>query len=71
MDIITKYQIVEKIIQSNDEILLNEVKSLLGLSNDDFWKDLPEEIKNAVHLGKGELDRGEGISHDQYLNKRL
>jgi hypothetical protein len=36
MDIISKYQIVEKIIQSDDEAMLNEVKSLLGLADGDF-----------------------------------
>lgn len=77
MDIALKYRIVEKIIQSNDDTLLNEIKSLVGLSEDDFWTELPTEAKQAVNKAKAELDRGEGIPHtqvmaemkDRYLNR--
>lgn len=67
MDISLKYRIVEKIIQSNDEILLNEIKSLVGLSEGDFWTELPAEVKQAVNKAKAELDRGEGIPHAQVM----
>ncbi len=67
MDISIKYKIVEKIIQSNDDGLLNEIKSLVGLSEEDFWDDLPAEIKQAVNQAKSELNRGEGIPHSQVI----
>ena len=77
MDIALKYKIVEKIIQTNDDTLLNEIKSLVGLSEGDFWNDLPGEVKHAINQAKAELDRGEGIAHslvmkeirNQFLNK--
>jgi hypothetical protein len=67
MDIAIKYKIVEKIIQSNDDNLLNEIKSLLGLFEGDFWAELPSEVKQAINEAKGELDRGEGIPHSQVM----
>lgn len=67
MDIALKYKIVEKIIQSNDDTLLNEIKSLVGLSEVDFWTELPAEVKQAVNKAKAELDRGEGIPHAQVM----
>jgi hypothetical protein len=67
MDITSKYKIVEKIIQTDDDILLNEIKSLVGLSEGDFWNDLPGGVKQAVDEAKGELDRGEGIPHAQVM----
>ena len=68
MDIALKYRIVERIIQSNDEALLNEIKSLVGLSEDDFWSELPAEVKYAINRAKDELDRGEGISHSSVMS---
>ncbi len=65
MDFESKYKIVEKIIQSNDDSLLNEIKLLLDLSEGDFWKEIPEEVKQAINKAKAELDRGEGIAHGQ------
>jgi hypothetical protein len=67
MDIGSKYKIVERIIQTDDDILLNEIKSLIGLSEDDFWNDLPAEVKQAVDHAKSELDRGGGIPHAQVM----
>lgn len=77
MDIETKYKIVEKIIQNNDDSLLREINALLGLSEDDFWKDIPEEVKEAINQAKVQLNRGEGIAneevtaevHKRFLNK--
>jgi hypothetical protein len=67
MDITLKYKIVEKIIQSNDDSMLNEIKSLVGLSDFDFWNELPIEVKQAVNKAKAELDRGEGVPHSQIM----
>ena len=67
MDIALKYRIVEKIIQCNDETLLNEIKSLVGLSEGDFWAELPAEVKQAVNKAKAELDSGEGIPHAEVM----
>lgn len=67
MDIELKYRIVEKIVQSNDDVLLNEIKALVGLSENDFWKDLPIEVKQAIIEAKSQLDRGEGIAHDAVM----
>jgi hypothetical protein len=69
MDISLKYKIVEKIIQSNDDGLLNEINSLLGLSEGDFWADVPVEVKQAIDKARNQLDRGEGISHDEVMSK--
>lgn len=69
MDISLKYKIVEKIIQSNDDGVLNEINSLLGLSEGDFWADVPVEIKQAIDKARDQLDRGEGIPHDEVMSK--
>lgn len=67
MNIEAKYKIVEKIIQSNDDALLKEIRELLGLSNKDFWDGLPIEIKEEIDLARAELDRGEGIRHEEVM----
>ncbi len=74
MNIETKYKIVEKIIQTNDDSLLQEINVLLGLSENDFWKEIPQEVKEAIHQAKAQLDCGEGIAHEEVtaeVNKRF
>ena len=69
MDAALKYKIVEKIIQSDDDVVLNEINSLLNLSQTDFWSELPAEVKQAINSAKDELDRGEGIAHKQVMDE--
>jgi hypothetical protein len=67
MDIALKYMIVEKIIQSEDDALLSEVGAILGVPQIDFWHELPNEVKQSINEAKAELDRGEGIPHEQVM----
>ncbi|MBS1527567.1 MAG: hypothetical protein JST19_18105 [Bacteroidetes bacterium] len=67
MNIEHKYRILEKIMQSEDDILLNEIDSLLNISNKDFWHDLPNQVKQSINKAKQELDNGEGIPHEQVM----
>lgn len=69
MDIAVKNKIVEKIMQSDDDLLLNEVKALVGLSDKDFASELPLEVKQAINKAKSQLDAGEGIPHDQVMSE--
>ena len=67
MDIAQKNKIVEKIMQSEDDVLLNEIESLLTGSKHDFWNDLPDAVKKSIDKAKTELDNGEGIPHQQVM----
>ncbi len=69
MDIALKHQIAEKILQSNDDTLLNEIKSLVGLSEKDFWDELPSEVKFAINEAQEQLNRGEGKPHSQVMKE--
>jgi len=68
MDSAIKYQIVEKIVQSKDETLLNEIKSLVGLSDNDFWRDLPKDVKDNINQAEIELDQGQSKSHSEVMD---
>jgi hypothetical protein len=69
MDSALKYKIVEKIIQTDDDELLNEINALLNLSETDFWTELPAELKKGINKAKDELERGEGIVHSQIMSE--
>lgn len=67
MDAATKFKMVEKIITSEDDALLDEVKSLLGLSDHDFWDDLSDSTKASIQKGLEEFKRGETRPHDEVM----
>ncbi|MES2807757.1 MAG: hypothetical protein V4619_03985 [Bacteroidota bacterium] len=67
MDISSKYKIVEKIINTEDDQLLSEINSLLGLSGNDFWDHLPTEAKDGIEQARQEIKNGEGIPHTEVM----
>lgn len=69
MDIQTKYLIIEKLIQTQDDAILNQVKELLGITDNDWWHVISEAEKAAVQKGLDQLDRGEGIPHEEVMKK--
>jgi hypothetical protein len=64
MDIAVKYRIISEIINSNDEHVLNAVKSLLNIEDEvDFWEGLSAEDRAAIDEGLEQLDKGQYLSH--------
>jgi TRAP-type C4-dicarboxylate transport system substrate-binding protein len=37
------------------------------LTGDDFWHELPPEVKQIISKAKAELDRGEGSPHSEVM----
>jgi predicted transcriptional regulator len=65
MDIAVKYRIISEIINSNDERVLNAVKSLLNIEDEvDFWEELSSEDQAAIDQGLDQLDKGHYLSHE-------
>jgi len=65
MDAAVKYRIISEIINSNDERVLNAVKSLLKIEDEvDFWEELSAEDRAAIDEGLEQLDKGHYVSHE-------
>ncbi|MDT3403829.1 hypothetical protein [Mucilaginibacter terrae] len=73
MDAALKYKIVERIINTDDDAVLQEVQALLEMESDDFWNTLPKEAETHFDEACEQLDRGEGIPHEEVMEeaKRL
>jgi predicted transcriptional regulator len=64
MDIAVKYKIISEIISSNDDQILNAVKSLLNIEDEvDVWDELSPEDQAAINEGLEQLDKGQYVSH--------
>ncbi len=65
MDISVKYKIISEIIKSNDEEMLNAVKTILNIEDKpDFWEEISEEDQVAIDQALEQLDRGNFISRE-------
>ncbi|MBK7649958.1 MAG: hypothetical protein IPJ20_03275 [Flammeovirgaceae bacterium] len=67
MDASTKFKMVEKIITTEDDALLEEVKSLLGLSEHDFWDELSDSTKASIQRGLEQSSQGQTRPHEEVM----
>jgi hypothetical protein len=70
MDALNKYRIIEKIIETNDELLLEEINLLLGIDKEsnDLWNTIPEKVKETINASMEELKEGKVLSNEEVIN---
>ncbi|WP_069658003.1 hypothetical protein [Arcticibacter eurypsychrophilus] len=67
MDIALKFKIVERIVQMDDEKLLNEIKSLVGLTDDDLIVMEPQKATESAPLPTPETLHGESDPQSEVM----
>ncbi len=65
MDSTLKYQLIEKIVQTTDEALLQEIKALLESASGDWWEKTTQMERQSIERGIQRADRGEVTPHEQ------
>lgn len=67
-----KLQLLERIISLSDASLIKELTAFWDKKQEesDPWDEYPDEIKAEIEESIAQLDRGEGIPHDEAV-KRL
>ncbi len=63
------FQLIDKM---EDTDILNAINTLLEKqvtkpSTQDFWNDLPQNIRNAIKTSANEADAGKRIAHNQVM----
>ncbi|HMR57486.1 MAG TPA: hypothetical protein PLM56_02175 [Cyclobacteriaceae bacterium] len=67
MDIDTKYKLLEKLIQTREDAVLDQVKAVLGGYDKDFWDTLDNETQNSILRGKDQSQKGQTRPHDEVM----
>ena len=60
-----KLNVLQQIINSNDESLIRDIKSLIAARDFDWFYGLNSNQQNDVIEGINQLDRGESFSHEE------
>lgn len=59
---------ISKIINSEDERVLDSIKSLLKIEDEtDFWDELSAEDQTAINEGLAQLDAGQYVSRQSVV----
>ena len=70
MDLISKYDLIERIVKTENEVLLNQVKHLLEEEETESWNDLNPALKASIKRGIAQADKGKVSPHSEVM-KRL
>lgn len=52
-----KYTIIEKVVRTEDEAVLNQIKEILDFSEEKFWKDINPSLKASLERGIEQSNR--------------
>jgi predicted transcriptional regulator len=64
MDLISKYDLIEKIVQTTDENVLQQVKQMLDVES---LEDMDRRLKAALNKSLKQADNGEVIPHNKVM----
>jgi predicted transcriptional regulator len=70
MDLISKYDLIEKIVNTENETLLNQVKHLLEEEETESWENLAPALKSSIKRGLAQVGKGKVTPHNEVM-KRL
>jgi hypothetical protein len=69
MDITNKYKLLEKLMQTQDDALLDQVKVILTGSGKDFWEELDKKTQESILRGKAQSLAGNTRPHHQVMDE--
>lgn len=64
----SKKELVRLIDNLNDQEVIEKLLKTLKSVETDFWSDLSKEQKDEILLGIEQLDKGERVDFDKFLN---
>lgn len=64
----TKLELIQWLIDLKDEKLIARIQGLRSLTTD-WWDHISDDERQAIEEGLSELDRGEGIPHEQVMKE--
>ena len=69
MDLISKYDLIEKIVRTDDQIILNQVKHLLEEEETQSWGTLNPALKKSIEKGLAQSRKGEVKPHSKIIKE--
>ncbi len=64
-----KIVLVKRLLDTDDEGVINQLKEVFERSEKDFWNDLPEHVKQGIEQSKRQAEAGLFTPHDEVMKK--
>jgi len=64
-----KLELVKRLLDTDDELVLQQVKDIFANHEKDFWNDLPEHVKTGIERSRKQAEDGLLTPHDEVMKK--
>lgn len=64
-----KVELAKLVLEIEDPTVIEKIHRLVMQEGSDFWMRLSKEEKKEIKLGISQLDRGEKVSFERYIEK--
>jgi len=65
-----KIEIMKMILETDNPTILESIKGIFNRSKAaDFWDSLPQNQKDDILIGINEIDKGEVVDYENFMNK--
>ena len=69
MDLISKYELIEKIVKTDDQVILQQVKHLLDEEEVESWDKLPAELTESIYRGLKQSAKRQVLPHSKVMKE--
>ena len=70
MDVQTeKIALAKRLLETDDESILLQIKEVFESQDKDFWTDLPLHVKAGIERGQKQASEGKLTPHDEVMKR--
>jgi hypothetical protein len=70
MDLQTeKIELTKRLLETDDESVLLQIKEVFNSHDKDFWNELPEHVKAGIERGRSQAAEGKLTTNDEVMKK--
>lgn len=66
---LTKLELAKRLLATNDKAIINHFMAVFTTQTEDWWDQLPSEVKQSVNRGLKQSGAGESIPHHQVMKR--
>ena len=64
-----KIELVKRLLDTDDESVIQQVKEVFETHEKDFWNDLPEQVKAGIERSRKQAEAGLLTPHEEVMRK--
>ncbi|HEY8929019.1 MAG TPA: hypothetical protein VIM55_07500 [Mucilaginibacter sp.] len=64
-----KIALAKRLLETEDESVLAQIKEIFENNEKDFWTDLPEHVKSGIERARQQVREGKLTPHDEVMKK--